>query len=184
MPLPKLRLRPPGRENPQRTVLSNAPIPKKAAPHVPPSVNAQIVHWAHWGLATLRGKLGYSENADRSQLFNCKPGVVPPGTHADCSQFCATCGHWSGVKILTDQDWTGTLWDKGKVVLKPVPGCFVIFGGKPGVHAGICSEPAPNGDYWVIAFGHAGGPDRVLLSILKAYFAKQGHPGVRFLVFG
>ncbi len=181
MPLP--RLRPPGRENPARTpISSNAPIPKKAAPHVPASKASVMVHWANWLLATQRGKLNYSETANRSELFHCQPGIVPAGAHADCSQFYSTCGHWAGVKSLTDKDWTGTLVKKGKEVAICQPGCAVIFGPGPGVHVGMATERA-GADWWIVAFGHNGAPDRVALSVLEAYFAKQGHPGVRYYIF-
>ncbi len=183
MPLPRLRKKaPPGAENPERTVLSNKPIPKKAAPHVPASKAAVMVHWANWMLQTQRGKLSYSETANRSELFHCQPGFVPSGTHADCSQFYSTCGHWAGVKSLNDHDYTGTLIQKGTQVGSAVPGCAVIFGPGTGTHVGMATEKQ-GGDWFVVAFGHQGAPDRVLLSVLRAYFAKAGHPGVRYFTF-
>ncbi len=178
-----LKRNPPGRENPQRTVLSNAPIPTNAAPHIPASKASVMVHWANWLLATQRGKLNYSESANRSELFHCQPGVVPAGTHADCSQFYSTCAHWAGFKSVDDKDWTGTLVEKGKLSATCVPGAAVIFGPGPGVHVGMATEKQGN-DWYVVAFGHQGAPDRVLLSVLSSYFRAHGHPGVRFLVFG
>ena len=174
--------RPPGRENPQRTVLSNAPIPKTAATHVPQTEASWMVHWAHLLLNTQRGRLIYSESANRSELFHCKPGIVPSGTHADCSQFYAACAKWAGVKKVTDKDYTGTLLQKGLLISKPEPGCCVIFGPGTGTHAGMATEKVGN-DWWIVGFGHQGAPDRVLLSQLKAYFAGAGHPGVRYLRF-
>lgn len=179
-----LRRNPPGRENPvTAAAISNPPIPKKAVPHTAPSKAGVMVHWANWMLNTQRGKLQYSETANRSELFNCALGVVPAGTHADCSQFYSACAHWAGVKIVNDRDWTGTLLAKGKKVSDPVPGCCVVFGLAPGVHAAMATEHDGT-DWWCVGFGHQGAPDRVPLSALKAYFAKQGHPGVTYLVFG
>lgn len=171
-----------GDENPNYPHKSNPPHPAIAVHHQAPSKGATIVHWATWALNTLRGKLNYSETAERSQMFHCHPGVVSTGTHADCSQFYATCAHWAGVTTVDDKDFTGTLLKKGHLVAVPEPGDCVIFGGGDGEHAGVMAERDSN-DWWVIGFGHQGAPDRVLLSQLETYFRNAGHPGVRFLRF-
>jgi hypothetical protein len=138
-----------------------------------PSKRQSIRYYAHAGLA-YHGRMHYTEGPQRSELFNRKPGRFN-GSSADCSQYSASCAHWSGVEDVTDTDWTGTLGKKGKLIEKPVPGCFVFFGAPPYVHMGVMGR---NG--YVLGFGEQAGPDRNTLAALLAYFAKAGHPGHAF----
>jgi hypothetical protein len=116
----------------------------------------------------------YTEGPQRSQLFNSRKGTFA-GEGADCSQYDATAAHRAGVKDVNDQDWTGTLGTKGKLIEKPVPGCFVFFGAPPYVHMGVMGTGRH-----VIAFGDQAGPGRNTLDANLAYFAQQGHPGHAF----
>jgi hypothetical protein len=79
------------------------------------------------------------------------------------------------VKDVNDQDWTGTLGQKGKPLTDPVPGCFVFFGAPPYVHMGVMGYRRH-----VIGFGYQAGPERNTLAALVAFFAANGHPGHAF----
>lgn len=147
--------------------------------NVTSTTRANIVSMAHRSLA-FAGQMPYTMTSLRSQLFHRSKGNFA-GAHADCSQFFASILHWFGVKGVTDSDWTGTLWDKGKVLSSPKPGCGVIFGPHPGEHIAMITEQDDRGVWWAIGFGHTGAPDRVSLPDLKAYFSKRGHPGVRYI---
>lgn len=172
--------------------LSNAPLTKHGTPpaHELRKSGTSIkrlnaIRYAEWGIQN-QAHFSYSEAANRSQMFDLKPCTIPPSgaIHADCSQFVASCLHWAGVPGLTRFDYTGTLWDKGKVVdlAHAQPGDVVIFGAKTGVHAALLIEHDPDG-WFTASFGHSpGAPNRVSLANFIAYFAKS-HPGVRVLSF-
>lgn len=140
-----------------------------------PNRRQRIRYWAHAGLA-YHGRMVYTEGPQRSELFG-RPRGKFLGAHADCSQYDASCAHWSGVKGVTNQDWTGTLGKKGvEVAEKDVkPGMFVFFGKYPYVHMGIMGR-----NRHVLGFGTQSGPDRNTLAALVAYFAGTGHPGHAF----
>lgn len=182
----KRALRRPGFENPQRTPLASnaAPIRKKTAPkHLPLTKAQRAVAFCHHALL-FAGKMVYTQDLTlRQQLFGRKPADFA-GAHADCSQFVSTILHWLGVKAVNARDFTGTLWNKGKVLAKPQPACVVIFGAYPGEHTGFVTEKTPDGkDWYVVGFGWGGAPDRSTLTGMESYFAEKGHPGVRFLDF-
>ena len=120
------------------------------------------------------GKMRYTEGPTRSELFHRKPGNFATAA-ADCSQYVSALAHWCGVKKVTDEDWTGSLYSKGKVLTKPVPGCVVIFGVAPGVHAAYMV-----GKGMTIGFGDQAAPSYVSLSGMLDYFARHGHPGHAF----
>lgn len=161
------------------TVTGNAPL-KKPPSHMPLELVAKVVAFAHAGLAA-RGQMYYSTSANRSQLFNRKPGDFI-GAHADCSQFVSSILHWVGCKKVDQYDYTGTLLQKGKHISSPKVGCVVIFGAAPGEHAALITEKDSHG-WWTIGFGHQGAPDRVTLANMRAYFDNAGHPGVTYLDF-
>ena len=139
-----------------------------------PSRRKRLLANARRGLK-FAGKMVYDDkDARRSELFHRKPGRFA-GAHADCSQYVSSCAHWSGVRSVTDTDWTGTLATKGKPVEQPVPGCIVLFGDPPYVHTGVMDEGRR-----VIGFGTPDGPDVSNLATLIAYFAGTGHPGHAF----
>lgn len=148
----------------------------------PPSPRARMVYWAQWGV--LHQQLfEYHESApQRSEMFHLALGQVGAGgkIRADCSQwYSAIAAKAGGVQGLTDQDYTGTLLQKGRLVQKPKPGDCAIFGGGTGRHAAMVTY---NG--YTIGFGHSpGAPDRVKLSDMIAWFAQHGYPGVRYLAF-
>lgn len=144
-----------------------------------PTKRQQIVSMAHQSL-NYAGKMYYSMQSNRSELFHRAKGNFA-GAHADCSQWFASIHHWFGIPGVTDSDWTGTLWDKGKHISEPKPGCGVIFGPHPGEHIAMVTEKDAHGVWWCIGFGHQGAPDHVSLPNLKKYFADNGHPGVRFI---
>jgi len=125
------------------------------------------------------GRMVYTEGPQRSQFFHAAPNAYV-GEHADCSQYGAGCAKRVGVKSLTADDYTGSIWDKGKMILHPVVGCFVIFGQRPGVHLGIVSGRR-NGQWLVTGFGSQRGPDVHTLAELSNYFLRNGHPGSRFI---
>lgn len=161
---------------------ANPPI-KKPPKHTPVPVRAQLVAWAHWGIAH-RGQFIYTmKSPGRSDMFHRKPGDASSPIYADCSQFYASICRWCGIKTVDDKDFTGTLLKKGKLVKTPKPGDCAIFGPGDGDHAAMVTEKATGGDWWTIGFGHQGAPDRVLLSVMRDYFNKHGEPGVRFLAF-
>lgn len=145
---------------------------------VHPSRRHRIAAWARHGVA-YRGRMVYTEGPQRGELFHRAPGKYL-GAHADCSQYGASCAHWSGVKRVDASDWTGTLWDKGKVLVNPVLGCGVIFGPRPGVHYGIITGRR-NGQWLVTGFGTQTGPDTNALSVLESYFLRNGQPGTRYI---
>src|SRR5215468_1290507 len=138
-----------------------------------PNRRKRIWAYARAGLA-YHGRMHYTEAANRSELFN-RPRGDFLGAHSDCSQYAATCAHWSGVAKVDDTDWTGTLGKKGKLLLKPTPGCYVFFGAAPYVHMGVVGK---NDN--VLGFGSQSGPDRNTLDALLTYFAREGHPGHAF----
>lgn len=153
-------------------------------PHRVPSptaatVRQNVVSMAHRSLS-FAGQMPYTMTALRSQLYHRAKGDFK-GAHADCSQFFVSILHWFKVPGVTDSDWTGTLWDKGKVLTSPRPGCGVIFGPHPGEHIAMITEKDEHGEWWAIGFGHTGAPDHVSLANLKAYFSRAGHPGVRYI---
>lgn len=120
------------------------------------------------------GRMHYTEGPMRRDLFNRKPGHFD-GASADCSQYAASLCHWSGVKDVTDTDWTGTLGQKGLWLVEPVPGCFVFFGSPPYVHMAVMVDKRH-----AIGFGDPQAPDESTLAGLIAYFAGVGHPGHTF----
>lgn len=125
------------------------------------------------------GRMVYTEGPQRSQFFHAAPNAYA-GEHADCSQYGAGCGHRVGVKHLTADDYTGTIWDKGKLLAEPRIGCFVIFGAYPGVHLGIVTGRR-NGRWLVTGFGSQRAPDLNPLAVLASYFRAAGHPGLRYI---
>jgi len=153
-------------------------------PHIVPAsdtatTRSQVVAMVHHSLA-YAGKFYYSMQSNRSELFHRAKGNFT-GAHADCSQFFCSILHWFGVRGVTDSDWTGTLWDKGKVLTGPKPGCGVIFGARPGEHIAFISEKDEHGVWWTIGFGHQGAPTHVSLPNMKHYFESRGHHGVRYI---
>jgi hypothetical protein len=140
-----------------------------------PSRRQRIRSYAHAGL-TYHGRMVYTEGSERSELFN-RPRGHFLGAHADCSQYAATCAHWSGVAKVDNEDWTGTLGAKGVAVSESdvKPGHYVFFGAPPYVHMGVMGS-----NRHVVGFGGQSGPDRNTLATLAAYFTWQGHPGVAF----
>jgi len=161
------------------TVTGNPPL-TNPLPHTPPPVRTRMVAWAHWSLEH-PGSFAYTETSRRSEMFHRAPGDLRGTIRADCSQWYAAIGHWCGLTVFADTDYTGTLLQKGQAVRVPKPGDCVIFGPGTGVHAGMVTE-RQGSDWWVVAFGH-NPPDRVLLSHLETYFTQAGKPGVRFLAF-
>lgn len=147
--------------------------------HVP-SQRASMVGWANWGVANC-AHFFYDETAERSMMFNLKPGDLSKTIHADCSQFYSSCAHWSGVQGLTDTDYTGTLLEKGKALTaaEAKPGDCVIWGPGTGEHAAMFVA----GGY-AIGFGHQGAPDRVAISDITTWMEENGHGSeVRYLAF-
>lgn len=140
---------------------------------LPGSKRARIVRYAKASLH-YAGKMHYTETTARSELFHRKRGRFG-GAHADCSQYSSSLCHWTGVKSVTDSDWTGTLCHKGVKLAAAEPGCFVFFGVEPFVHMGVMETRTQ-----VIGFGTQSAPDRNSLAGLLAYFAGQGHPGYEF----
>lgn len=141
--------------------------------HLPGPKRTRIVRYAKASLH-YAGRMHYTEGPQRSELFHRKPGRFD-GAHADCSQFSASICHWTGVKNVTDTDWTGTLCQKGQRVREAETGLFVFFGQPPFVHMGIMETRSS-----VIGFGTQTAPDRNSLAGLLSYFAGQGHPGHEF----
>jgi hypothetical protein len=144
-----------------------------------------MLHWAAWGTEN-QAHFVYTETAERSQMFNLKPGEIPPGgIHADCSQFYSSVERWAGGTICNDTDYTGTLLEKGTLVdqANAKPADCVIWGPGTGEHAAMLTEN-DEGGWWTVGFGHSpGAPDRVLLSDMTAWMVANGHPDVRFLSF-
>lgn len=130
------------------------------------------------------GRMVYSMSyPTRQELFHRKPNDYA-GAGADCSQYVAAELHWVGVKSVTDYDYTGSLWSKGKLLTRPEPMCVVIFGPPPGEHTGFITGRTPNRrDWYVVGFGWQGAPDRTTLSGNVSYFRERGFPGVRYLAF-
>lgn len=138
------------------------------------SKRKRIVAYARHSLA-YHGRMVYSEKPGlRAVLFHRKRGDFLHAS-ADCSQYGATLCHWSGVRDVTDTDWTGTLGKKGKRLERPVPGCFVFFGPPPYVHMGVMVDRSH-----VIGFGDPAAPDESTLAGLVAYFAGIGKFGHTF----
>ena len=144
---------------------------------VHPSKRKRLAAWARQGLR-FKGRMHYTMTTQRSILFH-RPRGHFLGAYADCSQYFAACAHWSGVKKVTDEDFTGTLWNKGKVG-KPILGGGVIFGAYPGEHIGVFTGRR-NGQWLVSGFGGKYGPDVNTLGVLEGYFVAHGHPGTRFI---
>lgn len=161
------------------TVISNPPIKPQASTALTPA--QRVAAYCHHALS-FAGEMVYTESALRSQLFHRAPGDFK-GAHADCSQFCASILHWVGCKKVNDTDYTGTLLDKGTSLKNPQVGCVVIFGPGTGTHAAFISDRDSRGVWYCTGFGHQGAPDRVSLTAMKAYFQKEGRPGVRYLGF-
>lgn len=156
------------------SVFAGKTLPKAQAP----SKRALMVHWAQWGVVH-QGIFRYTQGPARSEMFHRKPGDIQGIVQADCSQFYAAIGHWVGLKVFTDTDYTGTLLEKGRLVATPKAGDCVIFGGGTGEHAAMVTF---NG--YTIGFGHSpGAPDRVKLTDMIAWFRQHGYPGVRYLAF-
>ena len=154
----------------------------KPPTHHPLSFEQRVVTYCHASLA-YAGRLIYWDVPGllRGQLFRRKPGDFK-GAHADCSQFAAAIYGWCGNTKVTDWDATGSLWNQGRVLTAPKPGCGVIFGAYPGEHMGIVTEHEA-GVWYVVGFGWQGAPDRNTLPGLEQYFNERGHPGVRYLDF-
>lgn len=164
---------------------ASAFVGKTPPPHVPLDARALMVHWAHWGVVNAEHFV-YDEHARRSMMLGLRPGDLSKPIHADCSQFYASCGHWSGVPGFTDTDWTGTLLEKGHLLLDRTswkPADCVIFGGGTGDHAAMLTERDGTADWWIVGFGHQGAPDRGTLSGTIAWFEQNRMPGVRVLSF-
>jgi len=155
-----------------------APPPK----HVKPSKRAAMVRSAQICCDHRQSLFSYvNSDSRRSEFFHEVKAVLDgtARTHADCSQFYAAIANYHGVRGLTDDDYTGSLLQKGKLVYHPTPGDCVIFGGGTGEHAAMITY---NG--FTIGFGHSpGAPNRVKLHDMATYFSQHGHPGVRFLSF-
>lgn len=143
-----------------------------------PAKRRRLAARARQGLR-FAGRMIYTEGSLRSQFFYAHPTQYA-GQHADCSQYGAGCAHRVGVKRVNGSDYTGTLWDKGKVIPAPRIGCFVIFGAFPGVHLGIVTGRVA-GNSLVTGFGSQRGPDLNTLGALLGYFDRIGHPGARFI---
>lgn len=153
--------------------------------HVPLDARGLMVHWASWGVVN-HEHFVYDEGARRSMMFGLRPGDLSKPIHADCSQFYASCGHWSGVPGFTDTDYTGTLLEKGHLLAERTswrPADCVIFGPGTGRHAAMLTGREGTDDWWIVGFGYQGAPDRGTLSASIAYFERDGHPGVRVLSF-
>jgi len=135
-----------------------------------PSKRARVVAYARRSLR-FAGKMRYTEGPGRSELFH-RPRGAFSGASADCSQDVAAIHHWIGVRKVTDKDWTGTLYEKGRKLAVPVPGCIVIFGDAPGVHTAIMDTKTT-----CIGFGQQAGPDQNTLASMLAYFAGRGVHG-------
>ena len=165
------------------TVNGNASHTAQGPAHIKPSVRAAMVHSAQICCDRRQSIFHYvNSDARRSEFFH-EVGAVLAGTakstHADCSQFYAAIAAYHGVHGLNDDDYTGTLLQKGTHVYAPTPGDCVIFGGGTGEHAAMITY---NG--YTIGFGHSpGAPNRVKLFDMASYFNRHGHPGVRFLSF-
>jgi hypothetical protein len=125
------------------------------------------------------GRMHYTEGPGREELFH-RPRGSFLHAGADCSQYSASLCHGVGVKDVNDRDFTGTLAQKGKWIVKPERGAFVFFGVPPFVHMGVLVKPMLSRDWHVIGFGDQAGPGEDTLPSLLAYFAKQGHPGHEF----
>jgi hypothetical protein len=141
-----------------------------------PSKRKRLAAWARQGLR-FKGRMHYTMTAQRSLLFH-RPRGHFLGAYADCSQYFAACAHWSGVSKVTDEDYTGSLWNKGKVD-GPIIGGGVIFGTFPGVHIGTFTG-YKDGHWFVTGFGAQAGPDVHTLSSLIEYFQAR-NPGVRYI---
>jgi hypothetical protein len=151
--------------------------------HIQPSKRAQMVHSAQICCDHRQSVFHYTmTHPGRSEFFHEVAAVLAgtaKSTHADCSQFYSAIATYHGVHGLNDNDYTGSLLQKGKLVHTPTPGDCVIFGGGTGEHAAMITY---NG--FTIGFGHSpGAPNRVALHDMVAYFYSHGHPGVRFLSF-
>lgn len=143
-----------------------------------PSKRKRLAAWARQG-RRFRGRMVYTMDARRSELFHRAPGHFA-GAHADCSQYDASCAHWSKIKRVSATDYTGTHWNAGKVLPHPIVGCIAIFGAYPGEHEGTVTGRR-HGAWLVTGFGSQSGPDVNTLDVLLSYFAREGHPGVRFV---
>ena len=122
------------------------------------------------------GRMHYTEGPDRSQLFHRPKGAFLHAG-ADCSQYSSSLCHWVGVRDVTDQDFTGTLAQKGHALAKPQRGAFVFFGAPPYVHMGVLVKPLLSSVWHVIGFGDQAAPDENTLPGMLDYFRRQGHPG-------
>ena len=143
-----------------------------------PSRRKRLAATARQGLR-YAGRMVYTEGPQRSEFFHAARNAYA-GQHADCSQYGAGCAHRVGCRNVDAADWTGTLWDKGKLLASPALGCFVIFGPQPGVHLGIVTGRR-NGQWLVTGFGSQSAPDLNTLSTLSSYFLHAGHAGLRYI---
>lgn len=157
------------------TPFNTAKPPKPA----PLSIREQMVHWANWSVVHNRS-FAYTQSELRRQMFHRAPGDLSGNLiYADCSQWYAAIGHWVGLKVFTDSDYTGTLLAKGKDVKAPAPGDCCIWGPGTGTHAAMFT-----GGGQTVGFGHSpGAPNRVSLAAMSAWMNSHGHPGVRFRSF-
>lgn len=125
------------------------------------------------------GRMHYTEGPGRRELFHRSKGdFLAAG--ADCSQYSASLLHWIGVRDVTDQDFTGTLCQKGRKLDKPKRGAFVFFGSPPYVHMGVLVKPLLASSWHVIGFGDQQAPDENTLPGMLEFFRAQGHPGHEF----
>jgi hypothetical protein len=169
--------------HPQAPVSKPLPASHKLVLPKPPAArSAHVVYWAHKSLL-YAGKMNYTEDWKlRQEFFGKKKGDFYTA-HADCSQYVSTILHWLGA-ATTSTDYTGSLWNKGRVLVGPQVGAVAIWGAYPGQHtAFVTGRVAGKDDWYVVGFGHQGAPDRNTLSGMNAYFKALGHPGVRFLSF-
>lgn len=182
-------------------IITKPPVFKGKTPPKPVPVDKGVLaaQWAMLFLNSLRGKLIYSESPDRAELYDRVKAMLAKGRSqafiianlaanppdADCSQFVATCNMAAGFPKYNDHDYTGTEFEEGiDVTAHPLSwliGDDVVFGAGTGVHTGKLVAPAPNGDWYVVDFGEQGAPNHTLLSVLKQWFAADGHPGIRVL---
>lgn len=163
---------------------------------VPVDKGVLAAHWAMLFYNNLRGKLIYDESGERAELFDRVKAMLAKGRseafivadlvtnppRADCSQMVATCNMAAGFLKYNDRDYTGTELQEGILIpfAKAQIGDDVVYGAGTGQHTD--KLVAPNGkDWYIVGFGHPGAPDHGLLSGSEAWFASDGHPGIRIL---
>ena len=128
-------------------------------------VRAQIVQWAHWGVAN-HGGFTYSEGAQRMEAIG-KVGQLP--ITCDCSAFVTICYNWAGAPDPNGQGYnhtgyTGTLLAHGQQisVSQAVPGDVIVYGPGTGWHTAIIVEAG--NDPLTVSMGQQGDPNYVRVS--------------------